>query len=42
MKELLSGSFEIHNDLHVHKKVKAIYAEIIMSLKMTLISIVTH
>lgn len=35
MKELLSGSFEICDDLHVHEKVKAIYAEIIMSLQMT-------
>lgn len=33
MKELLSGSFEICDDLHVHEKVKAIYAEIIIHFK---------
>lgn len=30
----ITGSFEICDDLHVHEKVKAIYAEIIMSLQM--------
>lgn len=33
MKELLSDSFEICDDLHVHEKVKAIYEEIIIHFK---------